>query len=60
MELTDDEVKILREFLWKFRYALSAFLRECPRPSSDQEYKRRMEHDEVVLMYSKFELGEAP
>lgn len=60
MELSIKETEILKEFLWKFRFALSAFLREQPRESPDQDYKRRMEYEEVVLMYSKFELGEAP
>jgi len=56
MELTDQEVKVLRDFLWKFNYALAAFFRECPRPSPNEEYAPRMKREDVVRFLSKFNL----
>ena len=56
--LTAMEAQILKQFLWLFKYALAAYLRESPRPSPQHEYLRRMEDPEAQELFRKFGLGE--
>lgn len=60
MNLSDKEVKILKEFLYYFRYSLSAYLREAPRPSSDEQYQRRMTPEEAKELWTKLDLPGVP
>lgn len=57
MTLTDKEAEVLKDFLFRFRWTLVAYLKEAPRASHEVPYQRRMTDEERAALWLKLGFG---